>query len=390
LPGLRFLRLCWRLSTTFYKKGKPCVPMRGLAVLLVAVAIHMIGFGMVIPVMPFLLRELGGDAAVQGFLVSLFSLFQLLSAPLWGALADRLGKTRIVASGLLLSALGNAVAYFSNSLFSLAVARAVAGLGGGTIGALQALVADLSPPERRASSMALFGMAFGAGLVLGPVLGGVAGNIAPRLPFLLATAMSVAAAAVVTRIPVVRGRVQWTFKLKLGLLSVAVLLLNFSFSMFEGLVSYYGADVFRMTPSQIGVLMLVVGVAAMAGQIAVRRLEGRLASGTATAVGVAITSFGLALLASGELPLLYLGAALASVGQLIAASNLFAIASSISGAGGTSFGILQSAGSLGRLVGPAAAGLIYTHLGPPYVFLTSALVALSIVPIALRHLATHQ
>ena len=134
----------------------------------------------------------------------------------------------------------------------------------------------------------------------------------------------------------------------------------------------------------------MVGVAAMAGQIAVRRLEGRLASGTATAVGAAITSFGLALPAAGELPLLYLGAALASVGQLIAASNLFAIASSISGAWGTSFGILQSAGSLGRLVGPAAAGLIYTHLGPPYVFLTSALVALSIVPIALRHLATRQ
>jgi DHA1 family tetracycline resistance protein-like MFS transporter len=233
--------------------------MRGLAVLLVAVAIHMIGFGMVIPVMPFLLRELGGDAAARGYLVSLFSLFQLLSAPLWGALADRLGKTRIVASGLLLSALGNAAAYFSNSLFSLAVARAVAGLGGGTIGALQALVAYLSPPERRASSMALFGMAFGAGFVLGPVLGGVAGNIAPRLPSLLATAMSVAAAAVVTRIPVVRGRVQWTFKLELGLLSAAVLLLNFSFSVFEGLVSYYGADVFWMTPSQTGVLMLVVG-----------------------------------------------------------------------------------------------------------------------------------
>jgi predicted MFS family arabinose efflux permease len=236
--------------------------------------------------------------------------------------------------------------------------------------------------------MALFGMAFGAGFVLGPVLGGVAGNTAPRLPFLLATAMSVAAAAVVTRILVVRGRVQWMFKLGLGLLSVAVLLLNFSFSMFEGLVSYCGADVFRMTPSQIGVLMLVVGVAAMAGQMAVRRLEGRLASGTAAAMGVAITGIGLALLAAGELPLLYPGAALASVGQLIAASNLFAIASSIGGAGGTSFGILQSAGSLGRLVGPATAGLIYTHLGPPYVFLASALVALFIVPIALRHLAS--
>jgi len=132
----------------------------------------------------------------------------------------------------------------------------------------------------------------------------------------------------------------------------------------------------------------VVGVAAMAGQIAVRRLEGKLASG----MGVAITGIGLALPATGELPLLYLGAALTSVGQPIAASNLFAIASSTGGAGGggTSFGILQSADSLGRLVGPATAGLIYTHLGPPYVFLTSALVALSIVPIALRYLPSLQ
>jgi len=208
--------------------------------------------------------------------------------------------------------------------------------------------------------MALFGMAFGADFVLGPGLGGVASSIAPRLPLLLATAMSVAAAALVTRIPVVRGRVRWTFKLELGLLSMAVLLLNFSFSMFEGLVAYYGADVFRRTPSQIGFLMLVVGIATAAGQTALRQLEGRLASGTAAAVGVANTGFGLALLAAGELPLLYLGAALASVGQLIAASNLFAMASSIGGAGGTSFGILQSAGSLGRLIGPATAGLIYT------------------------------
>jgi len=74
----------------------------------------------------------------------------------------------------------------------------------------------------------------------------------------------------------------------------------------------------------------VVGVAAMAGQIAVRRLEGKLASG----MGVAITGIGLALPATGELPLLYLGAALTSVGQPIAASNLFAIASSTGGAGG--------------------------------------------------------
>jgi Arabinose efflux permease len=360
--------------------------MKALVVLLVAVTIHMIGFGAIIPVLPFVLRELGGGAEAQGFLISLFSLAQLLSAPLWGALADRYGKPRVVVVGLLLSAVGNSAAYLSTSLIHLAVARAVAGLGGGTLGALQALIADLSPPERRASSMALFGMAFGVGFILGPILGGAVGMLGERVPFLLSVALSLAASAVVARLPNVKGRLQWSFKIELGLLTAAVLLLNFSFSMFESLLTYYAADVFRMSPDQIGILMFVIGLSAVAGQVAVRRLEGRTRAKTAAAVGLVVMGVGSSLIALRTVELLYLGAVAASMGQLIASANLFAVASEVGGARGLNFGMLQSAGSLGRLVGPATAGLIYTGAGPSYVFLASALVAVAAVPLVLKSL----
>jgi len=375
--------LCHSLNMEFSQDG-----MKTLAVLLVAVAIHMVGFGAIIPVLPFVLRGLGGGAEAQGLLISLFSLVQLLSAPLWGALADKYGKPRVVVAGLLLSALGNVAAYLSTSLIHLAAARAVAGLGGGTLGALQALIADLSPPERRASSMALFGMAFGVGFILGPILGGITGTLGERVPFLLSVALSLAASAVVTRLPNVRGRLQWNFKIELGLLSVAVLMLNLSFSMFESLLTYYVADVFHMSPSQIGLLMFVIGLSAVAGQVAVRRLEGRTPAKKAVAVGMAATAFGVSLVALRNVELLYSGAVVASIGQLIASSNLFALASNVGGARGLNFGVLQSAGSLGRLIGPASAGLIYTYTGPSYVFLTSALVALAILPLVLRPLNT--
>lgn len=145
--------------------------MDRLKLLLGAVAIHMIGFGAVIPIMPHVITELGGNAATQGMLISLYSLAQLATAPFWGYLSDRIGRGAVVSLGLLLATAGNTAAFFSSDIQQLALARAISGVGGGTLGALQALIADLSDRGRLASAMALFGMAFGIGFILGPVLG---------------------------------------------------------------------------------------------------------------------------------------------------------------------------------------------------------------------------
>ncbi|MEZ0319693.1 MAG: MFS transporter [Pyrobaculum sp.] len=351
---------------TCLKKWKRRAAMNKWAVLFAAVAIHMIGFGSVIPSIPYLVKEVGGGAVLQGVLVSTFALMQFLTAPLWGYLSDRLGRAVVASAGLLLAAFGQLVAYTAHSATTLLLGRAVSGVGGGTLPALQSLMAELAPAERRASSMALFGAAFGVGFVVGPALGGALSIISPRLPFLIAAALSAAAAAAVTRLPNIKHvgepRVEW----KIGLLALPVLLLNAGFSMFEGLVAYFAAFAAGLTPAQIGLMLAAAGVAAGAAQPAVRRLEASVSAAVGVFTGLLITAAGLASLYfySYGPAVVYLGVAAASLGQVVASSFIFSMASKTGGPLGLSFGALQSSGSLGRIIGPALGGYLYQHAGP--------------------------
>ncbi|MEM0484232.1 MAG: MFS transporter [Pyrobaculum sp.] len=354
--------------------------MRPIFTLLGVVAIHMLGFGIVIPVMPYVVKELGGGSEAYGVLVSIFSAVQMVSAPLWGALSDRIGRGPVITLGLALAAIGSAMAYGARSLAELALARAVSGMGGGTLGAVQALIADLSPPERRASNMALFGVAFGIGFILGPVVGGLLSVWGVRTPFIAAVIFSAAAAALSTSLPRVRGRVGFSISLQFGAVAGLVLALNLAFSMFESMLVYYAADVFKMAPSDLGVLMLIIGLAVASAQPAVRRLEGRVTYATSALAGFVATGAGIGVLpALGKLGL-YLGSAVAAVGQMVASSSLFALFSQGERGRGIGFGALQSTASLGRIIGPSLAGWIYLKLGPSYVFYAAALLLLAASP----------
>lgn len=329
-----------------------------------AVAIQMIGFGAVIPSMPYLLRELGGDASTQGLLVSLYSFMQLVTAPAWGYLSDKIGRSRVAAVGLLLAAAGQTAAYFAGDIRLLALGRAVAGVGGGTLPALQAMFLDFSPPARRASSMAIFGAAFGVGFVLGPALGGVLTTFSPRLPFLAAALLSIAASVLMANVPNVKAKTEAGLDLSLGLLSLPVLMLNLGFSMFEGLLSYFAAFAVSLTPVEIGLLLALAGISSGAAHPIVKKLESRLEPRLGAALGLAAAAAGLAGLAlSPTKTAIFVTVAVATAGQVTAASFIFSL---ISKSTGFRLGVLQSAGSLGRLIGPSVGGFIYniTPTGP--------------------------
>ncbi len=147
-----------------------------------------LGFGVLIPVLPKLVTEFRGSdvaagAHAYGVLVGVFALMQFLVAPALGALSDQFGRRPVI----LLSLAGSAVDYlimgFAPNLGWLFVARVVAGALAGSIAAANAYLADVTPPERRAQNFGLLGAAFGLGLVLGPAIGGFLGNIHLRLPF---------------------------------------------------------------------------------------------------------------------------------------------------------------------------------------------------------------
>lgn len=153
---------------------------KALAVLMVTAFIDMVGLLMVIPLLPFYATRLGGGGLMVGLLVSSFSVAQLISAPLWGRVSDRYGRRPALMIGLGASAIAYLVFAFADSLLLLFLSRIVQGAGGGTVGVVQAYVADSTEPEHRARSLGWLSAATNLGVAIGPVLGSLALGLGER------------------------------------------------------------------------------------------------------------------------------------------------------------------------------------------------------------------
>lgn len=147
--------------------------MRKLIVLMFTAFVDMVGLVMVLPLLPFYASEFGADALMVGLLVSAFSIAQLLSAPFWGRLSDIRGRRPAILTGLLVSAVAYIIFAYAGSILLLLVSRLVQGFGGGTIGVVQAYVADASEPRDRAKGLGWLSAATSLGAVVGPALGSV-------------------------------------------------------------------------------------------------------------------------------------------------------------------------------------------------------------------------
>lgn len=159
-----------------------------LGFIFVTLLLAMLGGGLVIPVLPGLVTEFqGGDVAdgAQGYgwIAGVFALMQFLGSPLIGALSDRYGRRRVLLISLAGSSIDYVIMALAPSLGWLFVARMIAGLTSAVLATVNAYVADVTPPEKRAQAFGLLGAAFGLGFVIGPVVGGVLGQIDLRLPF---------------------------------------------------------------------------------------------------------------------------------------------------------------------------------------------------------------
>ena len=163
--------------------------------ILVTVLIDIIGLGLIIPVLPSLITELTGEtlsnaARYGGWLTFIYAAMQFMFAPVLGGLSDRFGRRPV----LLLSVLGLGLDYlilgFAPNLTWLIVGRLIAGLFGASHTTAMAYIADISPPEKRAQNFGLIGATFGLGFIIGPVMGGVLGEYGSRLPFFVASGLS--------------------------------------------------------------------------------------------------------------------------------------------------------------------------------------------------------
>jgi MFS family permease len=163
---------------------------RGFGVIWTTVAIDLVGFGLVLPILPQYAERFGAGAALIGVLSASFSLAQLLFAPVWGRLSDRFGRKPILLISLFGTALGSLLTGVAGSIWILFLGRILDGVSGASVSVAQAAVGDVSPPSQRARLMGLLGAAFGVGFVAGPAIGALAALGGPHLPFFIAAGIA--------------------------------------------------------------------------------------------------------------------------------------------------------------------------------------------------------
>jgi multidrug resistance protein len=165
--------------------------MAKLIVLFITAFVDMVGLVMVLPLLPYYATEFGANALMVGVLISAFSIAQLAVSPVWGRLSDRYGRRPAILIGLVITAVAYVVFAFSGSVAVLLVSRIVQGIGGGTIGVVQAYVADASPPEGRTKSLGWLTAVTSFGAVVGPAFGSLLDQLGGRrAPGLAAAALA--------------------------------------------------------------------------------------------------------------------------------------------------------------------------------------------------------
>ena len=174
--------------------------MSPLLVLFFVAFIDMIGLTMIVPILPFFARNVGASATTVGLLISAFSLAQLAVAPVWGRYSDRYGRRPAILAGLVVTAIAYLIFGFARSVEFLLLSRIIQGLGGGTIGVVQAYVADASAPEQRTKSLGWLSAVTSLGAVAGPAFGSLLTSVGgQKAPGLGAAALSLLIAAFALR-----------------------------------------------------------------------------------------------------------------------------------------------------------------------------------------------
>jgi DHA1 family tetracycline resistance protein-like MFS transporter len=359
------------------------------------VFVDLIGFGIIIPILPLYAESFKASPATVGILLASYSLMQMVATPYLGALSDKYGRRPI----LLISQVGTFLSFIllglARSLPALFAARILDGVSGGNISTAQAYISDVTEERNRAKAFGLIGAAFGIGFILGPALGGFLGrNGNYAAPAFAAAGISLAALLLTalllpeSRPPERRTEVRKPrildiagFREALGMGQLGVLLpifflFNFAQAAFQSMFALFAAARLRFDVRETGYVLAYVGLLAVIlqggaiGPIVKRWGERRMVQ-----VGLLIAAAGLVFTAwASTWQILLLTLAPLSVGLSVATPSLNSLLTRESPpeAYGRVLGLSQSAAALARVLGPLAAGFAFDYLGVPAPFLLAA------------------
>lgn len=371
---------------------------RPLVRLFPVLLLNLTAFGVAIPILPALLKSQGASGVLVGVAFALQALGQLLTGPLWGSMSDRYGRRPVLLATIAAAALCELATAFSPTLWATLAIRFVAGLCAGNVACAAALISDATEADKRSRGMAIIGISFGLGFTLGPAAGALVSHLAPDVagpggigaPFLLATALDLFALALGGAILIearadarerASGRARRSIKTIRALLarpgvramgelfaltSIALALLESCFFLFMS--ARWGWD-----EARVGGLLGAMGLWSALVQGGMRRGAERLGDARMMLIGCGMLGAGL-LMAPLYHALWALVAALglAGAGRALLQPGAMALMSKqAEGAdeAGELMGVMQSANSLGRLVGPALGGFLldWVWVGAPFV-----------------------
>src|ERR1043166_4462957 len=353
-----------------------------VAVIFFTVLIDLIGFGIIIPILPYYAQRLGAGGLGLGALLGVFSAMQFVATAFLGRTSDRVGRRPILLATMLVNALGYVLFAAAHSYPVLFIARVVSGFAGGNISAAQAYMADITTPAERSRGMGMIGAAFGLGFIIGPALGGLSAHyLGPAAPGLVAAALSLAnfvsAYLVLPESLKAEHRSErqlWDFSHigdairhpRLAPLMIAWALAPFAFSGYTVAIPLWANLRFGWREQQLGWFFTVIGVTAAIVQ---GYGFGKLAHRFGDRLLLIVGGFGMA-------------ATIALVPALRSSAALYAWAPGLVSVfadpteQGTVLGAAQALAALGRLLGPLVMGEVYDVSRPAAFLVAGAVMAL--------------
>lgn len=377
-----------------------------LWVIMITGFVDMVGFLIVLPLLPFYALRFGASATIVGSLVGAFAFAQLVTAPLWGRLSDHFGRRPVILGGILASAAAFTLFALADSVAVLLLSRLVQGAAGGTIGVIQAYVTDRSGHDQGAKALGWVTAATSAGVMLGPALGSLAFKLGQSAPGFIAAGLCVlnfvfawrwlpepereddgeGDAEMPQRVAIWRSlfevlrRPSGPVTSLIWIYSIAMM----AFMSMNGVLALYLEAVFGVTEVTIGYLYVFVGAVSLVMRaVALGRIVDRLGEVRTLRLGALSLCLGLA-----ALPLprsiwtFGLAVALIPIGTalLFPATTSLVSRRSARRQTGQTLGVQQTFGGIARWVGPTWAGLAFQHLGIGSAFwLAAGLVALVVL-----------
>jgi DHA1 family multidrug resistance protein-like MFS transporter len=361
-------------------ENKKVLPLLFLVMFLV-----MVGFGIIIPVLPFLAEEVGGTPTQLGFLMAIYSLMQLIFAPIWGKISDRIGRKPVMLIGILGLALSFFIMAAADSLWVMFVARIIGGiLSSANMPTTMAYVADITTEEDRGKGMGIIGAATGLGFIFGPAIGGILSKSSLNTPFLIAGILSTFTFLLVLIIlkeslPAEQlgkqkstSQSMWkSFTGAVSFLFVLQCIVSLSMAGLETTFAYFAAKRAGIDTVQLGYIFMVMGFGSaivQGGLIGI--MTKKWGEGRVIQIGLVVSVIGFILIlftnsfwtATIFLTIFGLG------NGVIRPAVTALLTKTAKGGHGGSTGLLSSFDSLGRIIGPPLGGLLYSYsIGLPYI-----------------------